>query len=100
MGHDGRERGREVKPWSGVPYSHYHREGTVGYEERWVKSACAGQLTKVTAVDMSQRVDGARPCCSRHPFAFVTFLIEKSRFSISFVCVEGEGARVALKMLP
>lgn len=38
MGHDGHERESEVKPWSGVPYSHYRREGKVGYEECWVKS--------------------------------------------------------------
>ena len=54
--------------------------------------ACAGQLTKVTAVDVSQRVGGARRCQSRHLFAFVTFLIEKFGFSISFfLCKRGGG---------
>lgn len=46
-------------------------------------------------MDVSQRVDGARRCRSRHLFAFVTFLIEKFRFSISFFfffkCKRGGG---------
>lgn len=43
-------------------------------------------------MDVSQRVDGARRCWSRHLFAFVTFLIEKFGFSISFfLCKRGGG---------
>ena len=68
-----------------------------GFSQR----AWAGQLTKVTAVDVSQSVGGACRCQSRHLFALVTFLIETFWFSISFFFnVKGEGACITLKMLP
>lgn len=103
MGHGGREReGGSLSRGPECPAAITAERGrwdmkNAGFSQR----AWAGQLTKVTAVDVSQRVGGACRCQSRHLFALVTFLIEKFWFSISFFFnVKGEGACITLKMLP